>query len=345
MKRVTIKDIAREAGVSAMTVSYALRNNPKISEQTRIKVQAVATRLGYRPDPEVSKLMRHLRDTRRSAFSHSLAFVNSWPDKEEYRKGYIGGIFQGAYERAQVLGFKLESFWLGAYRGNEERLSTVLHNRGIPGLLLPPWHKPNAAPAFTWEHFAIVTTTLSIHEPKLNRVATHFHHNMELALQVLTQRGYKRIGFIETADYHAREESMASGAYHNYAAEQSSRRQIPTLVFTQGDKESLFHWYDRHKPDAIIGSLKRPYDLLAKRGVNFPHDCGFLCLDALQHPTLAAVDTRPEDLGHAAIDNLAAQIFRNEAGLPLLPKLTLIEGRFRDGDSIRNIVGVPPSGG
>ena len=335
MKRVTIRDVAREAGVSVMTVSYALRGHTKISQATREKVRGVAEAMGYRPDPEVSKLMRHLRDTRRTAFSHSLAFVNSWPDKEEYRKGYLGGIYRGALRRADELGFKLESFWLGDYNGNEEKLSAVLHNRGIPGLLLPPWCRPEATPAFRWEYFAAVTTTLSIHEPKLNRVANHFHHNMELALGILTQRGYKRIGLIETEDFRSREERMASGAYHNYVAEQPARRKIPPLVYTPGDTRPLFEWYDRHKPDAIIGSLKRPYDRLVERGVRFPEDCGFLCLDALQHSRLAAVDCRPEDLGHAAIDNLAAQIFRNESGLPALPKLTLIEGRFREGDSIR----------
>jgi LacI family transcriptional regulator len=338
MKRVTIRDVAKEAGVSVMTVSYALRGHTKISQATREKVQQVAEAMGYRPDPEVSKLMRHLRDTRRTAFSHSLAFINSWPDKSEHTKGYLGGVYRGALRRADELGFKLEPFWLGDYKGNEEKLSAVLHTRGIPGLLLPPWYRPEASPAFQWEHFAVVTTTLSIHEPKLHRVANHFHHNMELALNQLILRGYKRIGFIETEDFRSREERMASGAYHNYAAEQSARRRIPTLVFTPGDTAPLFDWYDRHKPDAIIGSLKRPYDRLSERGVRFPEDCGFLCLDALQHPQLAAVDAHPEDLGHAAVDSLVAQIFRNETGLPDLPKLTLIEGHFRDGISIR-----PPS--
>lgn len=335
MKRVTIKDIARECGFSPMTVSYALRNNQKISQTTRARVKEVAERMGYQPDPEISKLMRHLRDARRTSFSHSLAFINSWPEKHEHTKGYLGGIYQGALKRATELGFKLEPFWLGEYKGNEARLSEVLRNRGVPGLLLPPWHRPDAVPAFTWEHFAAVTTTLSIHEPKLHRVANHFHHNMELALHILIQRGYKRIGFIETEDYRSREEGMALGTYHNHAATQPARRRIPTLVYTPGDAAPLFDWYDRHKPDAIIGSLKRPYDRLSERGVRFPEDCGFLCLDALQHPGLAAVDCHPEDLGHAAADSLVAQIFRNETGLPAIPKLTLIEGHFRDGFSIR----------
>lgn len=48
--RVTIKDVAREAGVSIATVSYVLNNKPgqSISEDTRKKVLQFANLLGYR---------------------------------------------------------------------------------------------------------------------------------------------------------------------------------------------------------------------------------------------------------------------------------------------------------
>ncbi|WP_419247660.1 LacI family DNA-binding transcriptional regulator [Roseibium aggregatum] len=54
--RVTIADVAREAGVSAMTVSRALRDPDKVSEKTRAKIRAVVDRLGYVPDPAASAL-------------------------------------------------------------------------------------------------------------------------------------------------------------------------------------------------------------------------------------------------------------------------------------------------
>ena len=44
---VTIKDIAREVGVSPSTVSRALSDSPLISETTRQNVKEVAQRLGY----------------------------------------------------------------------------------------------------------------------------------------------------------------------------------------------------------------------------------------------------------------------------------------------------------
>jgi DNA-binding LacI/PurR family transcriptional regulator len=45
-----IKDIAREAGVSISTVSYALNGTKSVGERTRRRVQEVAKQLRYRPD-------------------------------------------------------------------------------------------------------------------------------------------------------------------------------------------------------------------------------------------------------------------------------------------------------
>ncbi|MEM9632276.1 MAG: LacI family DNA-binding transcriptional regulator [Pseudomonadota bacterium] len=54
--KVTIADVAREAGVSAMTVSRALRDPDKVSVKTLNKIMAVVDRLGYVPDPAASAL-------------------------------------------------------------------------------------------------------------------------------------------------------------------------------------------------------------------------------------------------------------------------------------------------
>lgn len=46
----TLSDIAREAGVSKMSVSRAINNRPKISAETRQRVLKVARRLNYNPN-------------------------------------------------------------------------------------------------------------------------------------------------------------------------------------------------------------------------------------------------------------------------------------------------------
>ena len=47
MKRVTIRDVAREAGVSPSTVSRALKGHALISQQTRQAVEDACLRLRY----------------------------------------------------------------------------------------------------------------------------------------------------------------------------------------------------------------------------------------------------------------------------------------------------------
>ena len=47
---VRLKDIAREAGVSVMTVSKALRNAPDIAAKTKLRIGDLAKRMGYTPN-------------------------------------------------------------------------------------------------------------------------------------------------------------------------------------------------------------------------------------------------------------------------------------------------------
>ena len=48
--QITIKDIARELGVSASTVSRALKNNPDISQETRNLIHKYAKEHNYKPN-------------------------------------------------------------------------------------------------------------------------------------------------------------------------------------------------------------------------------------------------------------------------------------------------------
>ncbi len=56
-RRVSIKDVAREAGVSVTTVSHALNGKGRLNPATRRRVQEIADRLGYRPNPAARSLV------------------------------------------------------------------------------------------------------------------------------------------------------------------------------------------------------------------------------------------------------------------------------------------------
>jgi len=50
VRRITIKDIAREAGVSPQTVSRAINNKSEIRPETRARILRIAEQLGYHPN-------------------------------------------------------------------------------------------------------------------------------------------------------------------------------------------------------------------------------------------------------------------------------------------------------
>ncbi|HEY9522032.1 MAG TPA: LacI family DNA-binding transcriptional regulator, partial [Thermopolyspora sp.] len=61
-QRPTLKDVAREAGVSIKTVSRALNNEPRISPETRRRVLAVVETLGFRPNMLARNMRAGARD-------------------------------------------------------------------------------------------------------------------------------------------------------------------------------------------------------------------------------------------------------------------------------------------
>ena len=57
-KKVNIKDVAREAGVSIATVSYVINDVNKVNCETRERVKEVIDRLGYQPNINARSLVK-----------------------------------------------------------------------------------------------------------------------------------------------------------------------------------------------------------------------------------------------------------------------------------------------
>jgi DNA-binding LacI/PurR family transcriptional regulator len=60
--QITIKDIAKQLGISASTVSRALKDHPDISEKTKLKVKELAKELNYKPNVIALSLQRSKSD-------------------------------------------------------------------------------------------------------------------------------------------------------------------------------------------------------------------------------------------------------------------------------------------
>ena len=57
MKKLTVKDIAKKAGVSVTAVSFVLNNKPGISDSTRERVQKIINETEFKPNLNSKKLV------------------------------------------------------------------------------------------------------------------------------------------------------------------------------------------------------------------------------------------------------------------------------------------------
>jgi DNA-binding LacI/PurR family transcriptional regulator len=107
-RATTIREIAAAAGVSAMTVSLALRGSREVSAATRKRIQELAESMGYRPNPMVSALMQQVAAGRRVGDGEKIAMISTDRELEGWKGNFwLGGVVGGAAEQARELGFGL----------------------------------------------------------------------------------------------------------------------------------------------------------------------------------------------------------------------------------------------
>ena len=134
---VTMRDVARRAGVVPSTVSKALRGDPTISKFRRREIRKIAAQLGYNPNPMVASLMAQLHHRRRRTDPCKLAWIDLWPPNAN-RPALLNLILEGVRARAEKLGYGVELYHAGEGGLNPKQIRRVLTAKGQWGFIIPP---------------------------------------------------------------------------------------------------------------------------------------------------------------------------------------------------------------
>lgn len=310
-----------------MTVSLALRDDPSVSAETRLRIQKIARDRGYRPDPMLTHLMQHLRTSRtaRSAVNLVVLTTSDAP--------FVRRLIAGASARATKLGYVLDrTIDPETFAGRPAALTRTLLARGVSGVLLAPVAAPTDYRALLdWQRFAAVAMTYSIYAPRIHRVVTHHFDNAVRTFALLKERGYRRIGLAMTHDMEFRANHSYSGAYFRTLA--AERTKLPPILWLDGNtRRGIAHWADRYRPDAVVvaNSHQVRDQLLPALGMRRCGKMAFASLDSERSSGIAGIDQLFEMVGSHAIDALVAQIHRHERGLPEHPTITMVEGQWTD---------------
>ena len=336
--RVTHRDIAAKYGCDRSTVSLALNGHPRIREKVRREIQALADKMGYRPDPSLAMLARNRFAPRSSTFRASLAYIVDAKEKEPYQLQL--SYLPSAKRRAEERGYQVFEFDLSAYPSGEAA-SNVLYQRGVQGLIIPK--QPREVEFYFrgrgWERFSIVCCSLGWIRVPFHIVTTDVFEGTRLVWRRVFDRGYRRIGGAMFRHVPVAEDDYAR---HGASIAQQvelilAKQRIPLLRSNPEDKEIFLAWVKRFKPDAIISFISRPYDWLTGAGYRVPGDVAFACCNVRSDEHLTGLAIQDDELGRAAVDFLVGKIHSNESGIPTVQETLLLEPEWTEGTTLPRV--------
>lgn len=125
---VTIKDVAKEAGVSPSTVSRVISGNPRISEETKRRVRKVMEELGYHPNMNARSLVVKSTET--------IGLIMPRSAENTFINPFFPEVLRGIGAAAQERGYSL---LISTGRNDEEKIETVVkmvQGKQVDGVIL-----------------------------------------------------------------------------------------------------------------------------------------------------------------------------------------------------------------
>lgn len=338
-RAITIKDVAKAAGVHFTTVSLALRDHKSLPDSTKTYIRGVADRLGYVRNPIFSALTHFHLNGRVRADPPRLGYLINQPlERGAALCRQQSHVLDGAREQARMLGYELEVILAGE-KLTGAALEEKLRERNIAGLVIAGFDPGAPGVVLPWERFSVVKINSMHMEPSAPVVSSDHRQDVRLACQRLRALGYQRIGLaVGRADEDATESLYTAG----YLLEQSAlapRDRVPELLFpyecTLAEAgRKLAVWAREHRVDAVVCNWSAVDELLRRAGLRVPEEiaCASLCL--LEHDGgLAGVCPNPKVVGAKAISHLTTLLKSGERGVPLFASRTYVRSYWQEGDS------------
>lgn len=336
--RPNMQQIADKAGVSKSAVSLALKNDPRLPEATRTRIQHIADELGYRRNPVMASLMAQLRASKTPKFQANLAWLNCSPDREKMQWHTFRDFRKGAGERAYELGYGVEDFWIDEPNMTPGRLAQILDTRSIRGLVAAASMQPGTLHDGYddfWNRFSCSVVGIDNIKPRMPcATVDHFQTSKTATIEAL-KLGYKRPGMVLEPELDALLDDKFSGGYVAARLILPIRQQLPIHPFHWSKEEPFKRWFAKHKPDVIITPHVDIRRWLEQDGVSVPGDVGLIHLDLPPGENAwAGMKQNNVLVGANAADLVINQITRSEKGPWDNPKLVLIRSKWVTGPSV-----------
>ena len=316
--KVTIKDVAQDAGVSAQTVSRVINNRPDVAPETRARVQDAISKLGYAPNIIARSLIQ--------GRSNTLGVVGFGLELFGPTR-----VLAGIERRAAYLGFSLLLSLLDQFDpGRVHDIINDLLSRQVDGII---WAVPGQVDSSDWltailEKAAVPIVFLNRRElPGQEVVAIDNRQGAKMAVEHLLQQGYRRVGIITgpPAWWEAQEREAGWRSALQEAGIDSLDRLSVVGDWSAASGDAGFRALYHQAPgmEAVfacndqmaLGALRAARHL----GLAVPRDLAVVGFDdipeaAYFYPPLTTVHQSPKALGALAVERMNAMIQARQQG-------------------------------
>ncbi|MDR7276579.1 LacI family DNA-binding transcriptional regulator [Catenuloplanes atrovinosus] len=323
-RRVTLKDVARLAGVSHQTVSRAINDKGEIDPDTRRRVLDAARELNYRPSRFARGLVRPGATT--------LGLIVS-----DVVNPFFPELIAGVIEAAEAKGWQV---LISSTQNHQSREPEVIRTLAAQvDVLIGYLSEPDATLAGATEGVPLVVLGRPVHEPAFGGVVVDAAAGVRAAVAHLVASGHRAIGMIDCPTAAGgvpdrRPAFLAAMAEHGLTvADDAIIGGSPTVE----DGEARFTLLRAARPD--ITAVFTFNDLLAlgayraarRLGVSVPGDCAIVGFDGLPigeliDPPLTSVAIDKRRMGAVAVAEAARLLAGEPAGRVTLPVELVVRG-------------------
>lgn len=181
---VTIKQVASRAGVSFKTVSRVINHDPKVSNQTRVRVEAVIRELGYRPNIAARQM--------RTRHTQIIGFITDEVATTPHSVEMIKGAQDAAWDRDIMLLIANTERDLD----RERTIIDMMLSHHVEGIVYAThFHRP-VAPHPSLREARTILVDCFVEDHSLPSIVPDEVSAGYEATRRLIDKGHKRIGFV-----------------------------------------------------------------------------------------------------------------------------------------------------
>lgn len=331
MSVTSLRVLAAELNLSHATVSEALRGSSRVKESTRLRVVAAAERLGYRRNPLASALMTAMRRSRNGTFRGTLALFDPETATSRPRafERYHAELLEGASRRAGELGFRIDRVTVKQGGFALDKISSILHARGIRGLFILPACAPLDLSGMDWSALVAIRADCANDTPHVHAVHPDHARALAMALDNLRTLGYIRPGLLLDKLIGPHQIHAWAAAFQSYFLRSDplgSTKPPSPLITPSLDADRLDAWLTAADLDVVVAYDVAALDVLRTIRPDTSLSPAFCCLNmpSGSPPLCAGLDLQARSIGRRAIELLIDQVLRNEGDTIDPPVTSLI---------------------